>query len=126
MLAVTASGTPTQAQASGESDYKAKRNKAIELFKQDKHLEALPFFEDLAQQNAKDDFVLLGLATCLVSHAATIEDEAAAAKERIRARELLLNAKELGNDSSLLHNLLEMLPPDGAIPYANTPAEQAM
>ncbi len=80
----------------------------------------------MAKKNPKDHLFLLDLAACLVDEAATIEDEAAAAKERIRARKLLLKAKELGNNSTLLLNLLQLLPEDGIVKYENTPADQAL
>ena len=115
------------AQTDDDESYKAERQKAMELFNQNRHLEALPLFEALAKKNPKDHQVLLGLAVGLVDEAATIEeDETAAAKERIRARELLLKARELGNNSTLLQNLLQLLPEDGIIKYENSPADRAM
>src|SRR5579864_5572246 len=98
------------AQTDNDESYKAERQRAMELLNQNKHLESLPLFEALAKKNPKDHQVLLGLAVGLVDEAATIEDEGAAAKERIRARELLLKARELGNNSTLLQNLLQLLP----------------
>lgn len=111
---------------SSDANYEAERKKAIDLFNADKNLEALPLFEDLVKQNPQDDVTLLGLAACLLSHSATVEDEDAAAKERIRARELLLKSKELGNNSNLLQNLLQMVPEDGRIRYGATAEDQAM
>lgn len=112
-------------QASPQDDNNAKRHKAIQLFNAHKELEALPLFEELAAANPKDADVLLGLAAGLVSHSATVDD-AAAAKDRVRARELLLKAKELGQHSSLVENLLQLLPPDGKMNYSQDPADQAM
>src|SRR6185312_10166267 len=112
-------------QPGSQDDYAAKRQKAIQLFNQNKELEALPLFEELAAANPKDADVLLVLAAGLVSHSATVDD-AAATKDRIRARELLLKAKELGQHSNLLENLLQMLPPDGKMNYSQDPADQAM
>jgi tetratricopeptide (TPR) repeat protein len=111
---------------SSDTNYEAERKKAIDLFNADKNLEALPLFEDLVKQNPRDDVTLLGLAACLLSHSATVEDEDAAAKERIRARELLLKSKDLGNNSNLLQNLLQMVPEDGRISYGKTAEDQAM
>jgi tetratricopeptide (TPR) repeat protein len=51
----------------------------------------------------------------LIDHAATLEDEEAARKERVRAREYLLRGKQLGNTSTLLLNLLDLIPADGSI-----------
>jgi tetratricopeptide (TPR) repeat protein len=111
------------AQTAGE---KTTRQRAFELFKQDKHLEALPMFEELALKSPDDRDVLLGLGVCLVSEAATLDDQDAAAKERVRARQVLLKAKKLGNTAALLENILQMIPEDGVVKYENTPADQAM
>jgi tetratricopeptide (TPR) repeat protein len=103
------------AQSGSDDSYKAERQQAIALFNQQKILEALPLFEDLVKKNPDDNVSLLGLGACLINHSATLTEEDAAKKERIRAREYLLRAKQLGNTSSLLFNLLDMLPPDGSI-----------
>src|SRR5690349_3447737 len=114
------------AQTAGDQTYADERHKAIALFNENKHLEALPLFEELAAKNPKDADMLLGLGTCLVSHASTLNDESAAAKERVRAREILLKAQELGNHSALLQNLLQLLPADGVISYSKNPEDQAL
>jgi tetratricopeptide (TPR) repeat protein len=111
------------AQTGGE---KTTRQRAFELFKQDKHLEALPLFEELALKSPDDRDVLLGLGVCLVSESATLDDQDVASKERVRARQVLLKAKKLGSTSPLMENLLQILPEDGVVKYANTPADQAM
>jgi tetratricopeptide (TPR) repeat protein len=113
-------------QASAQDGYAAKRKQAVELFRQDKHLEALPLFEELAKANPKDSGVLVGLAASLVSQAATIDDESAAAKVRVRARKVLLQAQALGDNSTLTQNLLQLLPEDGIIHYSKDPANAAM
>jgi tetratricopeptide (TPR) repeat protein len=122
---VVGNGGALGAQTS-DNEYKAKRGQAIELYNQGKYSKALPLFEELTKQNPNDDMVLVGLGASLVSTAAATEDSAAAAKIRVRARELLLRAKELGSQSSIMHTLLEMIPADGVIAYADTPAEEAM
>jgi tetratricopeptide (TPR) repeat protein len=118
-LLLTSSG---YAQSTGDNN----RKQAFELFNQGKHLEALPLFEELAVKSPDDRDVLVGLGVCLVSKAATIQDQDAAAKERVRARQLLLKAKSLGQNSTLLENMLQTIPEDGAVTYENTPADQAM
>ena len=104
----------------------ANRKKAFELFRQDKHLEALPLFEELALRNPDDRDVLLGLGVCLVAESATLDDQDAATKERLRARQVLLKAKKLGNTAPLLENMLQTIPEDGIVKFQNTPADQAM
>lgn len=125
LLSLCTAAAYAQTQSS-DANYEAERKKAIDLFNANKNLEALPLFEDLVKQNPQDDVTLLGLAACLLNHSATVEDADAAAKERIRARELLLKAKDLGNNSNLLQNLLQMVPEDGRIRFAATPEDQAM
>src|SRR5262245_42825896 len=102
------------------------RKKAFDLFRQDKDLEALPLFEELALKNPEDRDVLLWLGVCLVAEAGTLDDQKAAASERVRARQVLLKAKKLGQKSALLENLLQTIPEDGVAHYSNSPADQAM
>ena len=118
------------AQDDSDATYKAERDKAVALFNEQKFLEALPLFEDLSAKRPKDDKVLLGLGACLVSHSATLSDAGAAAKERDRALQVLLRARELGNNSGLLQNLVQILqaePQGGPIQYSQVPAaDEAM
>lgn len=102
------------------------RKKAFDLFRQDRHIEALPLFEELALKSPEDRDVLLGLGVCLVAESGTLEDQDAATRERLRARQVLLKAKKLGQNSALLENMLQTIPEDGIVKYANTPGDQAM
>src|SRR5258708_35476184 len=99
----------TIAQIGPEMAYQARRHKAAELFYQGKRLEALPLLEELTETNAKDDEMLVALAACLVEHAATVNDQEAAGKERLPARELLDKTLKLGNTSTLAMNLSQLL-----------------
>ena len=118
------------AQTASHDSYQAKREKAEELFAQGKRLEALPLLEELALSNPKDGAVLVDLAACLVDHAATLDDQQAAGKERVRARDLLDQAWGLGNTSPLAMNLsqlLRQLPPSGALKFSDNPeVDQAL
>lgn len=115
------------AQAAGDEAYQSKRQKAEELFSQGKRLEALPLLEELAQKNPKDEEVIVALAAALIDHSAILADQQAAAKERLRAKELLESS---GSTSPLAENLLQLLeqmPESGAIQFSENPAaEQAM
>lgn len=119
---------PSLARAQAEdADYQAERQKASLLYSQNKMLEALPLLEDLAKKNPKDHEVLVALAACLTNHSATIvETDRETAKEELsRAKDLLQKAKELGDDSVLMHNLLQLLqglPETGQIQYSSQPA----
>ena len=112
------------AQTAPDSAYQAKRQKAEQLFNQGKRLEALPLLEELVKTNPKDDAMLVALAACLVDHAATLSDQDAAGKERLRARDLLDRAWKLGNTSTLAMNLSELLknmPESGGIKFSDNP-----
>lgn len=117
-------------QATPDAAFQARRQKAADLFDQGKRLEALPLLEELIKTNPKDDQMLVALAACLVDHAATLTDTGAAGKERIRARDLLDQAWNLGNTSTLAMNLSELLkklPESGAIKFSDNPqVEEAM
>src|SRR5258708_7625958 len=116
----------TPASASDDA-YQAQRKFALGLFNQNHHLEALPIFQQLAKQNPNDAEVIFGWGACLIDHSATVSDDRTANQERAQARELLLRAKQLGNNSPLLLNLLEMLPEDGSIGHdKNAIVDQAI
>jgi tetratricopeptide (TPR) repeat protein len=102
-----------------DKDYKDQKDFALALFNKQHHLEALPIFEQLAQKHPEDATVMFGWGACLVDHSATVQDEETAKKERVRAREILLRAKQLGSNEPLLLNLLDMLAPDGSIAHAS-------
>jgi tetratricopeptide (TPR) repeat protein len=118
------------AQVTSDTAYQAERQKASDLFNQGKRLEALPLLEELIKANSKDDQMLVALAVCLVEHAATLSDQSAAGKERLRARDLLDQAWKLGNYSTLamnLSDLLRKLPGSGALNFSDNPqVEKAM
>src|SRR5260370_25905600 len=121
VLSISAQGS------AGDDAYKAERQQAVALLNDQKHLEALPLFEELSAKNPNDADVLFGLGACLVDHSATIADESAAKKERIRAREFLLRAKQLGSTNTLLLSLLDLLPPDGSIRHeSNAEVDRAI
>jgi tetratricopeptide (TPR) repeat protein len=103
-------------------DYRAQRQKASELFEQGRRLEALPLLEELVRANPKDAAMLVAFAASLVEHAATLPGQEEAGQERLRARDLLDRAWELGDTSALAMNLsqlLKQLPATGAIKFSD-------
>jgi tetratricopeptide (TPR) repeat protein len=113
------------AQASDDLSNQARRQKASQLFAQGKRLEALPLLEDLVKSNPRDSVLLVALAACLVEHAATMADQEGGGKERLRARELLDTAWNLGDHSTLAMNLsqlLKQLPETGGVKYSDNPS----
>src|SRR5579864_2763378 len=77
------------ARVRAQSNVADERAKAMALVKQHQYLEALPLLENLFQKNQTDTGVLEGLAESLLAHAATLSDQEAAGKERIRAKQLI-------------------------------------
>jgi len=126
VLAICLLSSCMLAQTGSDQSYADERQKAVALFNEHKELKALPLFEELAAKDPKDADVQMGLGACLVSHSATVTDPEASAKELVRAREVLLKAQELGNHSTLLQNLLQLLPADGKLRYSGGPEDQAM
>jgi tetratricopeptide (TPR) repeat protein len=126
-LCVIATAISVNAQKQSDKDYRTKREQALRLFNQDKRLEALPLLEMLAQRNPDDEDVVIALAASLVSHAATLTDQQAAAGERMRAKGLL---EKLGSNYPLAGNLLQLLremPEKDNVQFSDNPAvEQAM
>jgi tetratricopeptide (TPR) repeat protein len=85
--------------------------------------------EQLAQTNPRDDALLVALAASLIDHAATLTDENAAGKERLRARGLLDEALQLGNTSPLAMNLsqlLQQMPAGASIKFSDNPRVQEL
>jgi Tfp pilus assembly protein PilF len=112
------------AQAAPDAAYQSKRQNAADLFSGGKRLEALPLLEELVKADPKDDEMLVALAASLVEHAATLQDEEAAGRERLRARDVLNKAWDLGNASPLAMNLMQLLqqlPASGAIRFSDDP-----
>ncbi|MBZ5521751.1 MAG: tetratricopeptide repeat protein [Acidobacteriia bacterium] len=126
-LGIVTSLSCVKAQTPGDAVGQSKRQQAMQLFEQGKRLEALPLLEELAQKNPKDEEVVVDLAASLVHHAATLTDQQAAGRERLRARDLL---EKSGSRTPLAQNLLQLLremPASGDIQFSENPAvEQAM
>ncbi len=118
------------AQIDDGSSSHVNRRRAYALFEDGKRLEALPLFEELVKADPQDSAMLVALAACLVDHAATLPDQEGGGKERLRARDLLDRAWELGNRSTLAMNLsqlLRQLPETGAVRYSDNPrVDEAM
>lgn len=99
------------------------------MFQQGERLEALPLLEQLVKANPKDAEMLVDLAAALADHAA-LGDREAAGRERLRARDLLEQARKLGDTNPLAINLLEILdhlPENGDITFStDLDVDQAM
>jgi len=90
------------------------RQHALELYDQGKMVDAMPLLEKLAADNPKDIVVCERLGSATLSYAGTLKDPELRKKARVRARAILLKAKDMGDTSNLLQVLLDMTPVDGA------------
>lgn len=102
-VCVTAQSTPDEAE----------RAKAFDLYRNGKVSEALPLFEKLTAANPWDREAVEALGYLVLGSAVYAADPAARKAARIRGRELLLRAQQLGADSPLLKSTLAGLPADG-------------
>jgi tetratricopeptide (TPR) repeat protein len=100
--------------AQTKESYEDRRAKAFALYQEGKQLQALPLFEQLAAENQYDRDVLEALGMLVLANSITIKDAEARKKERLRARSLMLKAKEQGSNSALMMAMLETVPPDGS------------
>jgi TolA-binding protein len=104
-----AQAVPAQTASKGDPE----RQHATELFKSGKFVEAMPLFEQLAADHPTDAAIKEGWAFSVMGYAATLSDPELRRKARIRARNIALQAQQLGDNSSLLQVVLG-LPEDGS------------
>jgi tetratricopeptide (TPR) repeat protein len=115
--------------AQGGNEIDAERKLAFQLLQDGKFAEAQQKFEKLAAANPSDGQAQFGLGFSVMATSKNISDEAARRQARIRARNALLRAKELGVRNDLLETALAALPPDGSEAPAfskNPEADKAM
>ncbi|MGA2649491.1 MAG: tetratricopeptide repeat protein [Terracidiphilus sp.] len=106
------SGLAAQISASPATD--DDRKHALKLYDQNKFTEALPLLEKLAVELPQDLVIQERLASTVFVTSGGIEDPEQRKQQRLRARALLLHAREMGDNSNLLQVLLDAIPPDGS------------
>jgi tetratricopeptide (TPR) repeat protein len=89
------------------------RKLAFDLLGEGKFAEAQEKFEKLIAANPSDGDAQFGLGYSLIATSKNISDENARRQARIRARNALLRAKELGATNDLLEPALAAIAPDG-------------
>jgi tetratricopeptide (TPR) repeat protein len=127
LFALCTLSTPALAQDKG--DYEAERQRAVDLVQQSNFVGALPILEKLAAANDKDTEVLQLLAVSLFAKAATESDAAARKQGFLRARQLALRVKGMGEDNQIVQMLLKIPEngePEDLKPGKRTPAEEAL
>src|SRR5262245_41492290 len=92
------------------------RARAFQLLHEGKFSEAQALFERLAVANSSDGDVQFGLGFAIMATSKNINEDGARRTERVRARNLLLRAKQLGVSEryeDLLDSALASIPADG-------------
>jgi len=89
------------------------RKQALEIYKDGKMVQAMPLLEKLAATYPKDLVVWESFGVSILGYSQTLTDPELRRKARVHARTVLLQAKELGDNSNLLQTLLGMIPEDG-------------
>lgn len=121
LLLATLLSAPLQVNAQTASEIEAQRAQALKLYKENKFADAIPILEKLLRVLPSDVTLLelLGWSTFVVS--GSTKDPVARQKARAHALELLMRAKELGDDSELLRTGLEALsqPDDTGAPLSS-------
>ena len=104
LLWAAASISGARGQTSPSDEYTAQRAKALDLMKQGKELDALPILEDLHLKNPNDIVVLENLTNSLLHRAAILTDPEESGKIRVRAKEMIDEAIQLGDHNIQIGN----------------------
>ncbi len=94
------------------TDYEKERARALQLYQENKYIEALPLFEKLHAARPTDVVVLSHYGYALFASSATQNDAGQKKKTRIRARQLLEQARDMGDNSVLTRTTIEALTAD--------------
>src|SRR5215213_154439 len=97
------------ATAQGDPD----RQRAFQLYRDAKYVEALPLFEQLALKYPEDRDVIENLGMLVFTQSAYLKTPEERKSARKRGRALLMQAQKLGANSALLSAMIEGIPSDG-------------
>jgi tetratricopeptide (TPR) repeat protein len=113
LLTLLSASSFSQSAPRSADDYSVLKQQARDLFKQGKFEDALPIFQKLHDTKPDDVPVLEGLAFCTLTHARTLTDPAARKATRVKARQLIAEARAAGDTSNLI-KILTDIPEDGS------------
>lgn len=89
------------------------RQRAFELYRDAKYLEALPLFEQLALKYPEDPVVIENLGMMVFTQSSYLKTPEERKSARKRGRALLVQAQKLGANSALLSAMIDGIPEDG-------------
>ena len=91
----------------------AERQRAFQLYRDAKYVEALPLFEQLALKYPEDPAIIENLGMLVYTQSAYLKTPEERKNARKRGRTLLVQAQKLGANNTLLKAMIEGIPPDG-------------
>lgn len=109
VLSTVLLGIPLVANAQTAIDYTEKKHHALELYRQNKMVDAVSVLEELAAVNDKDKDVFSALGFALYSMTLAAPNDQERKQLAARARTALTRAKELGDNSDLTDLALSAL-----------------
>ncbi len=121
--------SPLRLVAQAALDYSEKKQQAMDLYKQNRFVEAVPLLEHLAATNDQDKEVFSTLGFCLYTLIETTPDEQKRKDLAERSRKALARAKELGDKTVLTDSILNKLAEGTPSPHkfsSNADADKAM
>jgi tetratricopeptide (TPR) repeat protein len=92
------------------------RRQGMDLYNQNKMVDAAPLLEQVVQANPSDTVALERLAFSLMVSSSAVQNPEEQKKVRLRARAFALRARDLGDNSNLLGMVLGSIPADGGLP----------
>lgn len=110
-------------------DYSEKKQQAMDLYKQNRFVEAVPLLEQLAAVNNDDKDVFSTFGFCLYSLIETVPDEQKRKDLAERSRKALTRAKELGDKTVITDTILAKLADGTPAPHkfsSNAEADHEM
>jgi tetratricopeptide (TPR) repeat protein len=93
--------------------------KVLELFKQKRFAEAVPYLERMVNAEPNDSDLRFLYGFSLFMKAATASDKSETKKLLAQARQQFVKSKELGSTEETLDELIAMIPPDGGESKSN-------
>jgi tetratricopeptide (TPR) repeat protein len=89
------------------------RQRAFELYRDAKYVEALPLFEQLALKYPEDPVIIENLGMLVFTQSAYLKTPEERKSARKRGRALLVQAQKLGSNNTMLNALISNIPADG-------------
>ena len=89
------------------------RQRAFQLYRDAKYVEALPLFEQLALKYPEDPAVIENLGMLVFTQSAYLKTPEERKSARKRGRAILVQAQKLGSNSTLLNAMIAGIPDDG-------------